>query len=206
VLRTAEGKEFAIVIDAVGNWQRHGQVTWPRVWTLKGREKGDRENSDKPATRACNTCSQLYEAFLTVCPYCEAPFEPTERKTPEQVDGDLTMLDLDALDALFEARTKANMDDEAFELGQIARKVPPLGRGAEVKRFRATKYRRDVLHNIIGWWVGMQPEGRALAETQKRFFLRFKVDMITASTLDLKATDELIEKIAKGFDKDLANG
>ncbi|ANO58054.1 putative helicase [Shewanella phage SFCi1] len=204
VLRTAEGKDMAYVIDPVRNWERHGQVTWPRQWTLKGREKGDRGESDRPKQRVCLGCSQPYEAFRLECPYCGVMPDPPVRETPEQVDGDLTALDLDALDALFAERARANMSDEDYELDMMMRNVPGIGRGKQLSRFRATKYRRDVLNNLIGWWVGAQPSDRAPAEIQKRFYLRFGVDMLTASTLDLQGTDDLIDKIARRFDKDLA--
>ncbi len=203
VLRTAKGKDKAIVIDPVRNWERHGQVTWPRVWSLKGKTKSDRENSDKVPQKVCTTCSQPYEAFRLECPYCGAVPIPPERKTPEQVDGDLTALDLDALDAMFAARDKANQDDNDFAAGLYAKNVPQIGHSSQIKRFRATKYRREVLRNLIGWWVGCQPADRPRAEIQKRFFLRFGVDMLTAETLGLQETDDLVEKIAAKFDKDV---
>lgn len=204
VLRTAEGKNMAYVIDPVRNWERHGQVSWPRQWSLKGREKGGRAESDKPKQRVCLTCSQPYEAFLLACPYCGAVPVPVGRVLPSQVDGDLTALDLDALDALFADREKANMSDADFERDMISRGVPGIGRGQQLSRFRASKYRRSVLNNLIGWWVGSQPADREPAEIQKRFFLRFGVDMLTADALDLKDTDALIEKIAARFGKDAA--
>lgn len=202
VLRTADGKTMAYVIDPVRNWERHGQVTFPRQWSLKGREKSDREKSDRPQQRVCLSCSQPYEAFRLLCPYCGMLPDPPERRTPEQVDGDLTALDLDALNALFAAKDAANMDDDEFARGLFARRVPTIGHGAQLKRFRATKYRRGVLENLIGWWAGHQT-GREPAEVQKRFYLRFGVDMLSAMALDLNATDELIEKIASRFDSDL---
>jgi DNA repair protein RadD len=206
VLRTAKGKEKAIIIDPVRNWERHGQVTWPRQWSLKGREKGEGSNLDKPKQKVCTGCSQLYEAFRLLCPYCGEVPEPAERKTPEEVDGDLTALDLDALESLFAGREEANQTDEEFQRGLFARHVPTIGHNSQLKRFRATKYRRDVLRNLIGWWVGAQPEGRTTVEIQKRFYSRFGVDMLTAETLGLKETDDLIEKVAKRFDKDMLGG
>jgi superfamily II DNA or RNA helicase len=206
VLRTAEGKEKAIIIDPVRNWERHGQVTWPRQWTLKGREKGDRSDSDKIKQRVCTSCSQPYEAFRLECPYCGVAPDPLERKSVEQVDGDLTALDLDALDALFDLRETANQTDEDFKRGLFSRHVPTIGHNSQLNRFKATKYRRDVLRNLIGWWVGAQPDERKTAEIQKRFYSRFGVDMLTAETLGLKETDELIEKVAKRFDRDVVTG
>lgn len=204
VLRPAEGKDKAIIIDPVRNWERHGQVRWPRRWSLEGREKSDRENSDKVKQRVCLGCSQPYEAFRLECPYCHTLPDPPKRKAPEHVDGDLTMLDLDALDQLFAAREKANQSEAEFHKGLFARGVPPIGHQKELKRFRATKYRREVLHNLISWWVGMQPADRKPAEIQKRFFLRFGVDMLTVSALGLQETDDMIEKISLLFDRDLA--
>ncbi len=211
VLRTAKGKEFAYIIDPVRNWERHGQVTWPRQWSLKGRDKSDRENSDKPQQRVCLACSQPYEAFRLECPYCGVMPDPPERRTVEQVDGDLSALDLDALDALFAVRAEANRSVEEFERDLFKRDengkiIPPAFHGKHVRRFRATKYRRDVLTNLIGWWVGLQPSDRAPAEVQKRFYLRFGVDMLTASALDLQGTDDLIDKIKERFDRDVSAG
>ena len=206
VLRPAAGKDKAIIIDPVRNWERHGQVRWDRVWSLKGRGETDREDSDRPKQRVCLGCSQPYEAFRRACPYCGTVPEPPERDAPEKVDGDLSALDLEALDALFARREEANMSDNDFELDLIRRGVPAVGRGQQVKRFRATKYRRDVLLNLIGWWAGCQPADRPAAEVQKRFYLRFGVDMLTAQTLNLQETDDLIEKIAAKFDKDLVDG
>jgi len=203
VLRPAEGKTHAVIIDPVRNWERHGQVTWPRVWSLKGKDKADRENSDTPKQRACLSCSQPYEAFRTECPYCHAVPVPPERTLPEHTDGDLFALDLEALEAMFRARNKANITEDEFQQSLFARKVPPIGHGQQIRRFRATKYRRDVLHNLIGWWVGAQPPGRSTREIQKRFYLRFGIDMVLVSALDLNETEDMIEKIARLFDKDL---
>jgi DNA repair protein RadD len=212
VLRTAEGKEFAIVIDAVGNWDRHGQVTWPRRWTLKGREKGESAQSDKVKQKVCTGtvttpgCTQPYEAFRLACPHCGLVPEPADRSSLEQVDGDLTALDLDALDALFAAKVAANVTEDEFARGLFARHVPQIGHGQQLKRFRATKYRREVLRHLMAWWGGCQPGDRMPAEIQKRFFLRFGVDVLTAETLGLNETNDLIEKIAKKFDKDVVAG
>lgn len=203
VLRPAEGKGRAVIIDPVRNWERHGQVTWPRVWSLKGKDKSDRETSDTPKQRACLCCSQPYEAFRTECPYCHAVPVPPERTLPEHTDGDLFALDLEALEAMFRERERANITEDEFQQSLFTRHVPPIGHGPQLKRFRATKYRRDVLHNLIGWWVGAQPPGRSPSEIQKRFYLRFGVDMVLVSALDLNETEDMIEKIARLFDKDL---
>lgn len=202
-LRIMEGKTHAIIIDPVRNWERHGMPDWPRVWSLDNKEKNTRATvSDTVPQRVCTACTQPYEAFYTKCPYCGTAPTPTERREPEHVDGDLLELDVDALAALFAAKEKANQSDEDFQRGLHARNVPGIGHGPAIRRHRAAKYRRDVLHNLVGWWVGMQ-EGREQSEIFKRFYLRFGVDMITAFTLDSNGTDALIDKIQRGFKYDI---
>ena len=53
------------------------------------------------------------------------------------------------------------------------------------------------------WWVGAQPAERDKGEVQKRFFLRFGADMVTAFTLNDEQTDELIERISRRYTEDL---
>lgn len=204
-LRIMEGKEYAVIIDPVRNWERHGMPDWPRNWTLEGKEKGAGKSSDTIPQRVCDACTIPYEAFYKACPYCGSVPEPMGRSAPEQVDGDLVELDTDAMSALFARIAAADMSDADFELDMAARNVPPVGRPKQLKGHRAAKYRRDVLKNMVGWWVGSQQEaGRDMSEIHRRFYFRFKVDIGTAFTLNEKDTDKLIEVIRAKFDKDLA--
>lgn len=197
------GKPYAGIIDPVRNWERHGLPNWQRAWTLSAREKSSRSQSDTMPQRVCASCTQPYEAFHLSCPYCGAEPEYAERRAPEQVDGDLSELDVEAMAELLERKRKANCSDEEFERDMIAGNVPPIGRGKLLKAHRDAKYRRDVLENLIRWWVGMQQD-RALEEKHKRFYLRFGVDVVTALTLSAKDTDILIEKLSRGFSLDIS--
>jgi DNA repair protein RadD len=199
----ASDKPQAIVIDPVGNWQRNGLPNWPRVWTLDSRAKGDRSGpNDMRPQRVCVQCTQPYEAFYKACPYCGHEPQPVERSTPEQVDGDLGDLDVEGMAALLEKIRRATMTDEEYELEQIKRGIPPIGRGADLRRFRAAKHRREVLKELIAWWVGAQTD-RPLSEVHRRFYYRFNVDIGTALTLNENETDALIERITKRFSEDL---
>lgn len=195
------GKPNAIIIDPVRNWERHGMPDWPRQWTLAGKEKGTRSNSDTVPQRVCDSCTQPYEAFCKACPYCGAEPEPAGRSLPEQVDGDLLELDVEAMAALFEKMRKADCDDEEFQRGLFARNVPAVGHSKQLKAHRDAKYRREVLRQLVGWWVGAQ-EGRDLSEIHRRFYHRFGVDIATAFTLDAKQTDALADKITACFSLD----
>lgn len=201
-LRIMDGKPAAIVIDMVKNWERHGMPNWDRVWSLDGREKRG-GTSSAPTMKACGECTQPYEAYLMICPYCGARDKPQERKTIPGVKGDLFELDVDAIAQLFTDHARANMSAEDFESDMIARNVPPIGRSRQLKAHESTKYRRGVLNNLIGWWFGCQPVERDTAEKQRRFYLRFGVDVMTALTLDNDKTEKLINNIKDQFDYDL---
>lgn len=204
-LRVMEGKDRAIIIDMVGNWETNGMPDWPRVWSLDGREKGSRETGkDTVPQVVCKKCTQPYEAFYKACPYCGHIPVPAGRSLPEHVDGDLQELDVEALAALFKKKQAANMSDADYEQDQIKRNLPLIARGQDLKRHRAAKYRRGVLQNVVAWWVGFQPSERDMGEIHRRFYHRFKVDIVSAFTLNQKETDALIERIQKGFHYDIS--
>jgi superfamily II DNA or RNA helicase len=200
-------KPYAVIIDPVRNWERHGLPDWPRQWNIYGRQGGGKSSgpSDTVAQRVCVGCTQPYPAFFNPCPYCGTPHEPSGRKQPEQVDGDLHELDVESLRALFKAQQDAGMSRAEFEQELVGRNVPPIGRPRLVKMHEAAKYRRGVLRNMVGWWVGMQPEGRTLSEKHRRFYHRFGVDIGTAFTLGADETDKLIQTIQERFDYDIAD-
>ena len=198
-------KPNAVIIDPVRNWERHGAPNWPRLWTLDGRVKGTRAAADDTIPqRVCVGCTQPYEAFYEACPHCGLVPEPAGRSAPEQVDGDLMELDVEAMAALFKKMRAADMPDDEYALDQLRRRLPPVGRSADMRRHKSAKYRRAVLENLVGWWVGMQPDARTLAEKHRRFFHRFGIDIGTAFTLGTKDTDALIERITASFAKDIA--
>lgn len=113
-LRMFEGKEFAIIIDAVSNIKRHGLPDAPRELSLDARDKrGSSSADDVPPTRTCMDhvddngvitapgCYGVFPRYQRVCPYCglEVP-PPDNRGGPEYVDGDLFELSPEALAAL----------------------------------------------------------------------------------------------------------
>lgn len=197
-------KAHATVIDPVRNWERgHGLPDWPRNWSLMGRERGSRSQSDTIPMRTCLTCTQPFEAFRIACPYCGAPVVPAGRSTPKQVDGDLYELDTAAMFAIFQAQQAAEMSDADYAADQIARNIPAIGQARDMRRHQAAVYRRKVLRELVGWWVGAQPPGRVMKEIHKRFYHRFGVDIGTAFTLNTADTDALIERITERFTEDM---
>ena len=99
--QAAGPKPFAVIIDPVRNWERHGMPNWPRRWTLAGKDKGSRgAKSDAIPQKVCTACTQPYEAFYKACPFCGHTLIPAGRARPEQVDGDLVELDVEGMAAL----------------------------------------------------------------------------------------------------------
>lgn len=181
-LRPLEGKAHAIILDHVGNISRHGLPDAPRAWSLDRRERrASKGPSDAIPTRTClnENCMSVYERVLLSCPYCgrEAP-PPAQRGSPEQVDGDLAELDVDALRRL---------------RGDIARvdSAPLFPGGANqatmgaIKRNHWLKQQgQQQLRPVLELWGGWQRhQGRSEREAQRRFFLRYGVDVGTAQTL-----------------------
>src|ERR1035437_3607926 len=69
-LRIMKGKNYAIIIDHVGNVYRHGVPDAPRVWSLDRRERRSGRTVDIVIpVRACPACQAAYERVHPKCPY-----------------------------------------------------------------------------------------------------------------------------------------
>jgi DNA repair protein RadD len=197
-------KPFAIVIDMVRNWERgHGLPDWPRTWSLEGRERGTRGGRDTQPMQVCISCTQPFDMFLRICPYCGTLVPLPDRRTVTTVAGDLFELDTQAMAALFRAQQEAELDDEAFRVDMHRRHVPTYGQPRQLRAHQAGRYRRAVLRELVAWWVGMQPAGRDLPEKHRRFYYRFGIDIGTAFTLNATDTDALIDRMAARFTEDM---
>lgn len=203
----AGGKPRAIIIDMVRNWERVGTLPdWPQKWSLNGETK--RQGADRPPDTipltTCLECTQPFEKFYTSCPYCGAALpEPEGRATPAAVNGDLVALDVDAMRELLASMQRGEMSDEDYKRDQLARHIPAVGRGADLKRHKENRHRRRVLKQLLRYWFGCQPSERELSEKYKRFYYRFGVDAATAMTLKAADVDKLIEQIKERFHDDL---
>lgn len=174
-------KPKAIIIDHVGNWQRHGLPDKPREYSLDRRERASRKGPlDAIPLRTCLAldCLQPYERILCACPYCGTPAPaPAGRSSPEMVDGDLIELDPSALAAL---------------RGEIARidgpvRVPDTAPQAATLAIHRRHYDRQLAQNslrrAITLYAGYhQHAGAADSEIYRRFFFQFGTDMATAQT------------------------
>lgn len=191
-LRPLEGKTDAIVIDHVKNVYAHGLPDARREWSLDRREKRARGANDAMPTTVCSrtepeVCAQTYERFHPCCPFCGFAPEPVGRSAPEQVDGDLQELDAAMLAAM---RGEA---DRVMGAPRIPAGVPAQAvRHNHMERLRAQVALRDVMQMWGGWREAL---GESLSQAQRRFYLTFGVDVMTAQALGAREAGELMARL-----------
>lgn len=195
--RIAAGtKPRALLIDHVGNYCRHyakrGMPCAPQRYSLTRVDRQTRSRSaDVIPIRTClnESCYQPYERSLLVCPHCGTPAPaPAGRSAPEQVDGDLVMLEPAALAALWaEVR---RVDGPAPVLGSDAATMGARKNWRERQAAQATL--RDAMMLWGGWRIHVHGDER---RGQREFFLRFGQDVVTAQTLGAKDAEELETRI-----------
>ena len=180
-LRPLPGKRAGVIIDCVGNVGFHGLPDAPRVWRLENDERGRRKDRDPNVipVKRCPECIRAYEAHFRACPFCGFTPEPAGRARPEQVDGDLALLDF------------ATLREMRGEIERIdgTPLVPPhlAGLPAEkaiIKHWQQRQAAQVDLRAAIAQWAGFcHARGEPDHMIQRRFFFRFGTDLMTAQTL-----------------------
>lgn len=97
-LRMFHGKQFAYILDHVGNIARHnlhglGYPEWDIEWSLDGEvKKSKKKNAElELKVRQCPDCYGTHY-YAPVCPYCGHVYEVNAR-TLEEVSGELQEID-----------------------------------------------------------------------------------------------------------------
>lgn len=198
-LRPAPGKPHAIIIDHVGNvTDRHGLPDYGKQWTLDGAAGSNGNGSGAPAVRVCIMCTGVYERYLGACPYCGHTHKPAGRGSIEQVDGDLIELDPGVLAGMREAIAAVDMPVDTYRLQLASRRAPAVAIRAHSKRHLKRQAAQAVLREAIAWWAAYRrAEGIPDAESYRRFYLTWGVDVMTAQTLRADEALRLAEKIIK---------
>lgn len=194
-LRLMDGKQWAIIIDHVGNIKRHGLPDKLREWTLDRREKSSRKKHDPDLIplKTCKACSGLFEAVYAVCPYCGALDVPAGRSSPQQVDGDLFELDAATL-----AQMRGEIETVDSELDVRFYPSDPKIRFAALKRHAIKQESQTTLRDSIRLLGGYHiTQGIDQSESWKRFYFRFGVDVMSAQALPAREANELQIRIAQ---------
>lgn len=95
-MRIASGKQRAVILDMVGNYQRHGLPDDDREWSLQGRKKRTRQKEQNTIrARVCENCFRTYAGNGRICPYCgheqpktQAEIEQDERAELERITAE----------------------------------------------------------------------------------------------------------------------
>lgn len=181
-LRVALGKTVGTIIDLVSNVLRHGLPDKPHIWTLDRRERrGKREKDpDDIELTACRACSRPYERVHPSCPYCG--HEPVAAggggRTIDQVDGDLMLLDREALAAL---RAAAVLEAPAHVEQRVAAAAGELaGKGAGNRQYERIVAQKRLEAAIDQWAAVRMAAGDTERMIHRRFYLTTGVDIVSA--------------------------
>lgn len=190
-LNPAPGK-IAYIFDLVGNIMKsdgtanHGVPDSPQKWTLDRPIKGMKQAS---ILRSCLSCLAAYERILgPVCPYCEADNRSyavgsSARRTIEQVDGDVSELDLYTLNrirGLIDAPPTYPWNPKPVVMNTID------------KRHAEKVAAQAILREEMAWWAAGKTD---IKRAQREFYITFEVDILTAQTLNAKDANELFNRI-----------
>jgi len=193
-LRPLPGKSHAIIIDHVGNIQRHGLPdALYRTWSLDRRERRSRGTPDDviPMRTCANpACVAVYERVIKSCPYCGHTFIPAVRAAPEHVDGDLTELDPATLSIL--RGEVAKIDG----IVRVPQHLDPIAKRAVANRHLERQQAQAGLRHAISVWAGYyRDQGAEDSEIYKRFYFMFGTDILSAQALGAREAEELTSKL-----------
>lgn len=113
------GKEQAIILDHVQNYERHGLPDDEREWSLDSKPRRKREKG-KVLIKTCPECMGVQRAGRRTCAYCGAEF-PVKSREIDTVDGELEEvkrgLQLSVKSEIRNARTYEDFLAIAFRCG-----------------------------------------------------------------------------------------
>lgn len=187
-------KPQAIIIDHVGNFDRHGLPDVRRIYSLERTERKARAKApDRIPQRTCLNpmCFFPYDRVLPVCPKCKtAPPPPTRRSSPEFVDGDLCEMDPSDLAAL---RLAA---EQALDAPRIPYGAAPVVVASIKKNHREKCEAVASLCAAMELYGGWQRHlGRSDSEAMKRFFFAFGYHVYGAQCLNTRDSEQLEARI-----------
>jgi superfamily II DNA or RNA helicase len=140
VLRPAEGKDKAIILDHVGNYERHGLPDDKREWSLDGRKARKAIENEGPNIRICEGCFAAIPSTCSKCNFCSHVGVPTPTVV-KSVEGELSEVDKKALQQKKnQERGRAKTREELIELGKQRGYPNPAGWAYFVLNSRKNKW------------------------------------------------------------------
>lgn len=197
---SVSSKPKAIVIDHVGNTcymaQYHGRPCSRQHYSLDDRPSRQKPRNGPEALRTCVGCAKPFERFYLACPYCGRVVPvPTGRALPEQVDGDIVLLDPEVIASMQMDIDKIDGPPPEVFAGAVGYAIV----GNHLKRQDSQKMLRHVMACWGGW--RMQYYREDLRVAYKRFYLTYGVDVMTACTLNSGDAQSLTDRIQDELQK-----
>lgn len=188
-----DGNKRGLIIDHVGNVVRHGLPDIPRNWSPAGRGgRGSKRKTIDPEfeLKTCTECLKPYQRLHAFCPHCGHRPQTREATAPEQVDGDLELLRPDVLDAM---RKRATLQPPGVVQQRAAFAAGPVaGASAFKKQVDKIGAQKDLAEAIAHFAGKEKFEGKTNnAEVDRKFFLTFGTDVLTALGGSAKEMREL---------------
>jgi DNA repair protein RadD len=139
-LRTADGKDHAVILDHAGNGLRHGLPNQIREWSLDAPPRGKRSKSaDVLPIKQCMSCYAVH-APAPACPECGHVYV-TEARKIEQVDGELVEISADiVLKQKKREQGSAKTLEDLIALGRSRGHKNPEGWAKHVHKARMMKH------------------------------------------------------------------
>ena len=192
----ASKKPKALLIDHIGGFCNPslGPPDKPRSWSLEpGESRQAAADPDDIPNRVClnpdplpsgRRCFAPYPRTMRRCPKCGWHPEPASRAAPEHVDGDLQLMDPDALAILQGRVIPTDMDRTTHDAQQLAKGARPEWLGRHWRNYEATSTAQLELRDAMDRWAGrLHAAGRADYEIQRHFYLAWGVDVVSAQSL-----------------------
>jgi len=125
VLRPAPGKEHAVILDHVGNVNRHGFPDDPRDWSLDDRMRRSK-GTPAPSVRTCPECFAAFKP-APICPVCGAGCAPIRSRVIREMAGELRELKREEVRQRTDERRQARTLQQLIAVGQARGMKNPVG-------------------------------------------------------------------------------
>ena len=212
MLRLAEGKEYGILIDHVGNVRTHciyGEPHDDPDWLdLFYNEEKKRSNDDgeQITGRTCPECFGFYipkslSPKHMTCPYCDHTETDEQRNTQTRdliiEEGNLVEYTSNYISKVLADRSKVDEPVGTLKSRMSYGGAPSVAINSAVMRHTTRQNAQNALRDvIIEWCEDMSSDWEWDIETTQRMFEKtFEVDIFKAQTLSAKESNELKLKV-----------
>lgn len=200
-LRPAKGKEYAIIIDHVGNVMEHGLPCSPRTWTLdRIKKRGSKVNLIKICKNV--ECCSPYDRTLSECPFCGYKDQPVKRNGEsvremiQQIDGDLFLLDPEDIRQL-PSGILESPEEIANRVAHVA------GNAAGIRAMKNQKERIETQKKLSEAIAVLAGKLRNFGFTDRRihkyFYIHYGMTITEALSMKRKEMQSLMEQIEGGL-------